>query len=185
MTTTCETGRIAMDQPNLQTSPKARVIPWPRLSAEEPERQPLTSNVRRIFRAPRGFVILSADYKQVELRVMAHFANDEGLIRAFREGQADVFAVIAARHLKKNLDDVTGQERDKTKQVVARACPGVAGVGADWLASSAVTACHAWLASSGLGRRARWWRPRPRAMAGVRADMPPTMTTCLRASTEK
>ncbi|MFX8235254.1 DNA polymerase, partial [Acinetobacter baumannii] len=69
---TAVTGRLASTDPNLQNIP---------VRTEEGRR------IREAFIAPEGSVIVSADYSQIELRIMAHLSQDEGLMRAFQEGQ--------------------------------------------------------------------------------------------------
>jgi hypothetical protein len=72
--------------------------------------------VRDGFRASEGFVLLAADYSQIELRLLTHFCADEGLCTAFRCGQ-DVFKTIAARWRGKMEAEVSAEERTLTKQI--------------------------------------------------------------------
>jgi len=73
------TGRLSSSNPNLQNIPV---------------RTELGRRIREAFVAPEGSVLLSADYSQIELRVLAHLSGDEGLISAFKEGD-DVHAQTA------------------------------------------------------------------------------------------
>ena len=127
--TNVETGRLAMEEPNLQTVPRRRdfvlaraygphddaegargVSPGTAPGAEE------TLSVRAAFRAPRGRVLVSFDYKQLELRVMAHLSNDRGLVAAFVERpDSDPFRVLAARWLGVDERDVRADDRARAK----------------------------------------------------------------------
>jgi DNA polymerase-1 len=95
------TGRLASNDPNLQNIPI---------------RTPEGRRIREAFVAPPGHVIVSADYSQIELRIMAHLSGDEGLKRAFAAGEdihrataAEVFAVPAA--------SVTAEQRRYAKTI--------------------------------------------------------------------
>jgi DNA polymerase theta len=78
---------------------------------------PEVVHVRNGFRASQGFVLLSVDYCQIELRILAHFSGDRDLCAAFH-AQVDVFKVIAAKWLKKaSQDDVSDVERHQVKQI--------------------------------------------------------------------
>eukprot|EP01041_Mallomonas_annulata_P000427 gene427-765_t len=73
-------------------------------------------NPRDGFHASKGFVLLSADYGQIELRIMAHLSKDPGLLEAFHRGQ-DVFLSIASNWLGKLEKDVIESERNAVKQL--------------------------------------------------------------------
>lgn len=90
------TGRLSSSKPNLQNIPI---------------RTDRGREIRKAFVAgtPDG-VILSADYSQIELRIMAHLSQDRHLTEAFREGK-DVHAITAAKIFKENLEDVTADQR--------------------------------------------------------------------------
>ena len=103
--TNTETGRLAMEEPNLQTlraparDSRARRR---RLDAPlEPVRRPVEPSGHSqaaAFRAPAAReVLLSADYKQLELRVAAHFSKDEALLAAFANERHDPFDALASR----------------------------------------------------------------------------------------
>ncbi len=96
------TGRLSSSDPNLQNIP---------IRTEEGR------SIRRAFVA-RGddWVLLDADYSQIELRILAHLSGDQALIQAFREG-ADVHRATAARVLKVDPVDVTPEMRDRAKVV--------------------------------------------------------------------
>lgn len=72
-------------------------------------------NVRDGFRASEGYVLLAADYSQIELRILAHFSADPDLLQAFQQG--DVFTAIAVRWLHKPEAVITPAERNQVKQI--------------------------------------------------------------------
>ena len=95
------TGRISSSDPNLQNIP---------VRTEEGRR------IRQAFIAPEGWRIVAADYSQIELRIMAHLSNDEGLVRAFREG-GDVHRATAAEVFGVTPDEVTANQRRAAKAI--------------------------------------------------------------------
>ncbi len=95
------TGRLSSTEPNLQNIP-AR--------SEEGRR------IRQAFTAPEGHVILSADYSQIELRIMAHLSKDEGLLKAFAEGR-DIHRATAAEVFGVEQDAVTDLQRRAAKAI--------------------------------------------------------------------
>ncbi|MFB9067273.1 DNA polymerase I [Pseudofulvimonas gallinarii] len=95
------TGRLSSSDPNLQNIP---------VRSEEGRR------IRQAFIAPPGWKILAADYSQIELRIMAHLSDDEGLLAAFRSG-LDIHRATAAEVLGKPLDEVSANERRAAKAV--------------------------------------------------------------------
>ena len=96
------TGRLSSTNPNLQNIPI---------------RTPRGREIRKAF-IPKNddFLILSADYSQIELRIMAAFAKDESMIEAFNQGR-DVHATTAAKVFNVSLDQVTSEMRRKAKTV--------------------------------------------------------------------
>jgi DNA polymerase-1 len=99
--TTAVTGRLASLEPNLQNIP---------VRTAEGRR------IREAFVAPPGHVLMSADYSQIELRIMAHLSEDPALLRAFREG-ADIHRATAAEVFGIAPADVTPQQRSYIKAV--------------------------------------------------------------------
>ncbi|ESK39582.1 DNA polymerase I [Acinetobacter nectaris CIP 110549] len=95
------TGRLSSSDPNLQNIPI---------------RGEIGRQIRKAFIAPQGKVILAADYSQIELRLMAHFSQDEALIDAFNNGQ-DIHQRTAAEVLGIALDEVTSDQRRQAKAV--------------------------------------------------------------------
>lgn len=95
------TGRLSSSDPNLQNIPIRNTI---------------GRQIRKAFIAPEGRSILAADYSQIELRLMAHFSQDEALIDAFQNGQ-DIHRRTASEVLRIPLDDVTSDQRRQAKAV--------------------------------------------------------------------
>lgn len=95
------TGRLASNDPNLQNIPI---------------RTPEGRRVREAFIAPAGHKILSADYSQIELRIMAHMSGDPGLLKAFAEGM-DVHRATASEVFGTAPADVTNEQRRYAKTI--------------------------------------------------------------------
>ncbi|MBF5003209.1 DNA polymerase I [Diaphorobacter caeni] len=95
------TGRLSSNDPNLQNIPV---------------RTPEGRRVREAFVAPEGRVIASADYSQIELRIMAHISGDESLLRAFHDG-IDVHKATAAEVFGVSVDQVTSEQRRYAKVI--------------------------------------------------------------------
>ena len=84
------------------------------ISLDDPESKRV--NPRCGFRASDGYQLLSVDYSQLELRLLAHFSDDKNLLTAFHEDH-DVFKTIASKWLGKSSDQITASERNQIKQV--------------------------------------------------------------------
>lgn len=95
------TGRLSSTDPNLQNIPI---------------RTPIGRQIRRAFIAPEGRMLLAADYSQIELRLMAHFSQDDALVHAFQQGQ-DVHRRTASEVLGIAIEDVTNDQRRQAKAV--------------------------------------------------------------------
>ena len=95
------TGRLSSSDPNLQNIP---------IRTAEGRR------IRQAFVAPPGYKLLAADYSQIELRIMAHLAKDEGLLHAFRNN-LDVHSATAAEVFGVELSDVTMDQRRSAKAI--------------------------------------------------------------------
>lgn len=89
------TGRISMHEPNLQNVPRTFSIPFKYLSDSELSDDVIEFNCRNIFKASAGYVLVSADYCQLEMRILTHYSGDEVLTRIMRSN-VDVFKSIAA-----------------------------------------------------------------------------------------
>jgi DNA polymerase I len=98
--TVTATGRLSSSDPNLQNIPV---------------RGDDGKEIRKVFVPEPGCLFFSADYSQIELRVMAHLSGDENMINVFKEGK-DLHAATAATIYKKNIDEVTRDERTKSKR---------------------------------------------------------------------
>ena len=94
------TGRLSSSDPNLQNIP---------IRGEDGK------EIRKAFIPEPGCLFFSADYSQIELRVMAHLSGDEHMINVFREGK-DLHAATAATIYKKDIQEVTRDERTKSKR---------------------------------------------------------------------
>lgn len=97
--TVTATGRLSSSSPNLQNIPV---------------RDEMGRDIRRAFIPDPGHIFLSADYSQIELRLVADFAKDETMIEAFRKGD-DIHAITAAKINHVPLEEVTADERRKAK----------------------------------------------------------------------
>lgn len=95
------TGRLSSTDPNLQNIPI---------------REEIGRQIRKAFIAPQGRVLLAADYSQIELRLMAHFSQDDALVDAFQNGQ-DVHRRTASEVLGVALENVSSDQRRQAKAV--------------------------------------------------------------------
>ncbi|MBL6689815.1 MAG: DNA polymerase I [Pseudomonadales bacterium] len=95
------TGRLSSTDPNLQNIP---------IRTEEGRR------VRKAFVAPEGYKVMAADYSQIELRIMAHLSEDEGLVKAFKDG-LDIHKATAAEVFGGSIDSVADEHRRSAKAI--------------------------------------------------------------------
>ncbi|MDR1057708.1 MAG: DNA polymerase I [Coxiellaceae bacterium] len=95
------TGRLSSTDPNLQNIP---------IRTDEGRK------IRRAFIAPQGYKIISADYSQIELRVMAHLSQDRNLLKAFQEGD-DIHSMVASEIFGIRLEEVTDDMRRDAKTI--------------------------------------------------------------------
>ena len=98
---TTATGRLKSDHPNLQNIPV---------------RTEIGRQLRRAFRAPEGYKLICADYSQIELRILAHFSEDESLIETFTQ-DLDIHTAVASQVFEVPADSVTRELRDKAKTI--------------------------------------------------------------------
>jgi DNA polymerase-1 len=99
--TATATGRLSSTEPNLQNIPVRREF---------------GAQIRKMFVAAPGKVLVDADYSQIELRLLAHISGDENMIAAFRSGE-DIHAVTASQVFGVPLEQVTHQMRSNAKAV--------------------------------------------------------------------
>ena len=99
--TVTSTGRLSSSNPNLQNIPA---------------RTDMGRRIRRAFVSEKGRVLVSADYSQIELRIMAHLSRDERLMEAFHAGE-DFHRSTAAAILERDEEDITAAERDWAKTI--------------------------------------------------------------------
>ncbi|KAF6260747.1 hypothetical protein COO60DRAFT_857116 [Scenedesmus sp. NREL 46B-D3] len=142
MQTNTSTGRLSMDDPSLQTIPRPveyqlALSPGSQASAAAAAAadgddsgssgadaaspaavmQQQLSNIRAAFVAPAGSVLVSADYCQIELRLMAHFSADASLLGALARPGADPFVELAASWLRLDKAQVTPEQRGHAKRL--------------------------------------------------------------------
>lgn len=110
------TGRVATRNPNLQATPV---------------RSPRGREIRRAFGAAPGRVLVSADYSQIDLRVLAHISEDENLIAAFRD-DLDIHTATAAQLFGIGLEEVTERMREQAKTVNFGIVYGITAHGLAW-----------------------------------------------------
>ena len=107
------TGRLSSSNPNLQNIP---------VRTEE------GAKIRHCFVPERGSVLISADYSQIELRILAHIAEDPDLINTFRRNE-DIHLRTAAEVLEKDIDSITKEERSWAKAINFGIIYGISGFG--------------------------------------------------------
>lgn len=105
--TGARTGRLSCSKPNLQQAPR---------SPSKEAKAAGEGDLRSIFIVPEGYVLVAADYSQVELRVAAELSQDEEMLSAYRNG-IDLHALTASKTAHKPLSEVTKQERQLAKAV--------------------------------------------------------------------
>ncbi|MGI6210992.1 MAG: DNA polymerase I [Anaerovoracaceae bacterium] len=111
--TVAATGRLSCTEPNLQNIPV---------------RQELGRKLRKAFNAGEGNTLISADYSQIELRILAHLSGDENLIRAFNNKE-DIHRTTASRVFDIPYEDVTPLDRSRAKAVNFGVIYGMSGFG--------------------------------------------------------
>jgi DNA polymerase-1 len=99
--TVAATGRISSSDPNLQNIPI---------------RTEMGRHVREAFVPKEGWVLFSADYSQIELRIVAHYSQDPGLMKAFVRGE-DIHRRTAADIFEVSVDEVTAEQRSRAKAI--------------------------------------------------------------------
>ncbi|XP_061189535.1 DNA polymerase nu-like [Saccostrea echinata] len=123
--TSAATGRLSSHSPNIQAIPKTSSL----ISVNSTTKQCVDGNetgeksveifARDSFISHDGWSFLSADFQQIELRLLAHLANDSTLLRLFKDNDSkDIFVELTAQWLRKSQADVTSSEREQTKRIV-------------------------------------------------------------------
>ena len=107
------TGRISSTEPNLQNIPS---------------RDELGKNIKKAFVPKEGYVYIDADYSQIELRVLAHMAQDENMLNAFRNDE-DIHREVASKVFNTPFDEVTKEQRSRAKAVNFGIVYGITGFG--------------------------------------------------------
>ena len=107
------TGRISSTEPNLQNIPT---------------REEIGKNIRKAFKAESGYIFIDADYSQIELRILAHIAKDENMIKAFLNDE-DIHREVASKVFDIPFEEVTKEQRSKAKAVNFGIVYGITGFG--------------------------------------------------------
>ncbi len=107
------TGRISSTEPNLQNVPS---------------HDDLGRNIKKAFKPQEGYVYIDADYSQIELRVLAHIAQDENMMNAFKNDE-DIHREVASKVFNIPFDEVTKEQRSRAKAVNFGIVYGITGFG--------------------------------------------------------
>jgi DNA polymerase-1 len=99
MQTCTRTGRLSCQKPNLQAFPN------PKRGHSIVEEDGVDTNVRAIFTASRGSLLISADYSQIEMRVMAHLCGDAAMIDLFNRSEGDIYVTLARIIFNKKVNN--------------------------------------------------------------------------------
>lgn len=102
-------GRITMQEPSIQNIARD-------FSIDQIEASPILISCRSIFEVPKGRCLISADFCQLELRILTHLSKDPTLVNVMKSSK-DVFKMIAAKWNKINDEQVTEEMRNNTKQI--------------------------------------------------------------------
>ncbi|XP_019713774.1 DNA polymerase nu [Hippocampus comes] len=112
--TSAVTGRIFSANPNFDTIP-LKITPMPH--AEGGELDVMSFNPRAVYISEEGWTFVTAGFCQLELRLLAHFSNDDKLINLFTNTDSDVYAVLASEWLRKHA--VTSEDIEQAKRIVS------------------------------------------------------------------
>ncbi|KAL2622687.1 hypothetical protein R1flu_002892 [Riccia fluitans] len=120
--TSTATGRLSMEEPNLQCVENTISIDEDQGSQQPVDAAAISSveiKARELFVPTQdGWVLLSADYSQIEVRLMAHFAEDAAMIDLLSRPSGDLFRLIAAQWTGQTEESVTSKQREQTKRLV-------------------------------------------------------------------
>ncbi|KAM7459401.1 hypothetical protein LguiA_036395 [Lonicera macranthoides] len=119
--TSTATGRLSIEEPNLQCV--EHMVDFKMNNNEKDDCDSNTDhheiNARDFFvPTQENWLLLTADYSQIELRLMAHFSKDSSLIELLNKPHGDVFTMVAAKWTGKEESDVSSQEREQTKRLI-------------------------------------------------------------------
>ncbi|CAN6911688.1 unnamed protein product [Brassica oleracea] len=118
--TSTATGRLSIEEPNLQSVEHEVEFTLDKNGTEvNSDSDRYKVNARDFFvPTQENWLLLTADYSQIELRLMAHFSRDPSLIAQLSQPEGDVFTMIAAKWTGKNEDSVSPHDRDQTKRLI-------------------------------------------------------------------
>ncbi|VDI53250.1 DNA polymerase nu [Mytilus galloprovincialis] len=116
------TGRLSSYQPNVQAIPKTSITVTnykDNFIVDKEEDDTLEIFARDIFISQEGWSFLAADFQQIELRLLAHLADDEVLLQIFqKQNDSDIFVELTSQWLGKSISSITSSEREQTKRIV-------------------------------------------------------------------
>ncbi|XP_070786310.1 DNA polymerase nu [Enoplosus armatus] len=116
--TSVVTGRISAKHPNFQALPRQPLQITKKQYIPGKEEEVVTVHPRAMFIPQEGWTFLSADFCQVELRLLAHLSSDPELLRIFTHPQADVFSMLASQWKGVSEGEVTSEDREHAKRIV-------------------------------------------------------------------
>ncbi|XP_015230931.1 PREDICTED: DNA polymerase nu [Cyprinodon variegatus] len=116
--TSAVTGRISAKHPNFQALPRQPLQISRKQYIQGKQEEVVAVHPRDLFIPQDGWTFLSADFCQVELRLLAHFSSDPELLHIFTNPQSDAFTMLASQWKGKSVDEVTPEDREHAKRVV-------------------------------------------------------------------
>ncbi|KAK7910326.1 hypothetical protein WMY93_015010 [Mugilogobius chulae] len=116
--TSAVTGRISATHPNFQALPRQPLQVTRKLFIAGKEDEVVTVHPRAMFIPKEGWTFLSADFCQVELRLLAHLSSDPELLRIFTDPEADVFSMLASQWKGVSESEVSSEDREHAKRIV-------------------------------------------------------------------
>ncbi|XP_038126243.1 DNA polymerase nu [Cyprinodon tularosa] len=116
--TSAVTGRISAKHPNFQALPRQPLQISRKQYIQGKQEEVVAVHPRDLFIPQDGWTFLSADFCQVELRLLAHFSSDPELLHIFTKPQSDAFTMLASQWKGKSVDEVTPEDREHAKRVV-------------------------------------------------------------------
>ncbi|XP_068443598.1 uncharacterized protein [Clinocottus analis] len=116
--TSAVTGRISAKHPNFQALPRQPLQITKKQHVQGKEEEVVTVHPRAMFIPQDGWTFLSADFCQVELRLLAHLSSDPELLRIFINPQTDVFTMLASQWKGVSEGEVTSEDREHAKRIV-------------------------------------------------------------------